>query len=153
MTNSASRSSEVLANSCYPTSILETSPTPYRRLRGLRTRSVRGVSERVSPKIGVSERASGGVSPGPFGPRTPVCPKGVLRVSLECQDTFLTLRGHSQDTFWTLWGPGRDTPPDTLSDTPIFGDTLSDTPRDTSGPKAPKPPVGGWGCLKPIHSH
>ena len=109
------------------------------------------VSDRVSPKIGVSEGVSGGVSRGPSGPRVPECPKGVPRVSPECPDTFLTLRGHSRDTFWTLRlrgpeGP-RDTPPDTLSDTPIFGDTLLDTPRDTSGPKGPKPPVGGWACL------
>ena len=99
----------------------------------------RGVSERVSPKIGVSERVSGGVSraPGPFGPRPSECPKGVPRVSPERQQGVRTLQRHSRDTFWThcrARGPQgpRDTP---LSDTPIFGDTLSGS--------------GGWGCLKP----
>ena len=52
-----------------------------------------------------------------------------------------------------LGGPrAPETLPRTVSlsrGTPIFGDALSDTPLDTSGPKGPKPPVGGWGCLNP----
>ena len=43
---------------------VETSPTPYRRLRALRAEVSRGVSERVSPKIGVSERVSTPVNGG-----------------------------------------------------------------------------------------
>ena len=107
----------------------ETCPAPYRRLRALRARSVPGVSDRVSPKIRVSEGVSGGVSRGPSGPRAPECPKGVPRVSPECP-------GHLVDTPDTLGTPfghsgargpegPRDTRPDTPSDTLIFGDTLS----------------------------
>ena len=113
----------------------------------------RGVSQGVSPKIGVSERVSWGVSRGPFGPRAQECPKGVPRVSPECQKGVRTLRRHSRDTFWTLWGPGPEGPlrhsPGHSLGHPDFWDTPSDTPRHTSGPKGPKPPVGGWGCLKP----
>ena len=94
----------------------------------------RGVSERVSPKIGVS----GGVS------RVP-------RVSPECQKGVWTLRRHSRDTFWTLWGPGPEGPPrhspgHSLRHPDFRGHSLGHS-RDTSGPKGPKPPVGGWGCL------
>ena len=95
------------------------------------------------------ERVSGGVSRGPFGPQS------VQKVSRECLRSVKKVSGHSGDTLGTPFGHfgargpkgPRDTPPDTLSDTPIFGDTLSDTPRDTSSPKGPKPPVEGWGCL------
>ena len=102
----------------------------------------RAVSDGVSPKIKVSERVSGGVSRGPSGPRAPECPKGVPRVSPKCP-------GHLFDTSGTLSGHLLDTPPDTRSDTSIFGDTPSDTARDTLGLKGPKPPVGGRGCLNP----
>ena len=44
-------------------------------------------------------------------------------------------------------GP-KGTSPDTFGHTPIFGDTLLDTPRGTSGPKGPKTPVGGRRVLK-----
>ena len=68
------------------------------------------------------------------------CPLSVKMVSRTLGTPF----GHSRAR-----GPEgpRHTPPDTPSDTPIFGDTLSDTPRDTSGPKGPKPAVGGRACL------
>ena len=60
--------------------------------RALRARSVLGVSL--------------GVSPGPFGPQAPECPKSVPRVSPECQkgvlDTPGTLSGH----FWDTPEPG-----------------------------------------------
>ena len=97
--------------------LLETSPPPTGGFGPFGPEVSQGVSERVSPKIGVSE----GVS----GPRVSKrCPERARRVS-------------------------ETPPPDTLSDTPIFGDTLSDTPRDTWGPK---PPVGGWGCLNGLNS-
>ena len=78
-------------------------------------------------------------------------------MSRECsrsvRDTFLTLRGHSRGTFWTLRSLGPkapgDTPPDTLSDTPILGDTPSDTPGDTRARRARETPVKGRRCLKP----
>ena len=54
----------------------------------------RRVSDRVSPKMGVSERVSHGLSPGPEGPRAPECQKGVPRVSNKCPDTPGTLSGH-----------------------------------------------------------
>ena len=93
----------------------------------------------------------GGVS----GPRAPECPKGVPRVSPECPGH---LFWHSGDTLGTPFGHSgarrpegpRDTRPDTPSDTPIFGDTVSDTPRETSGPEGPKSHVGGWACLSPM---
>ena len=56
------------------------------------------------------------------------CSQSVPRVSPECPDTFLTLRGHSGDTFWTLRSPGPEGPqrhPEGHS-------------RDTSGPKGPR---------------
>ena len=101
----------------------------------------RGVSERVSPKIGVSEKVSGGVSRRAFGPRAPECPKGVPRVSLECPDTFFTLRRHSLDTFWTLLslgpeGPPRHSPGHSLGHPDFRGHSLGHSP-DTSGPKGP----------------
>ena len=74
-------------------------PACYRSLSALRARSVPGVSPRVSPKM---EGLSDGVSPGPFGPRAPECPKSVPRVSPECPghlfDTPGTLSGHFSDT-------------------------------------------------------
>ena len=70
-----------------------------------------GGSERVSPKIRVSEELSEGVSRGPLWPRPQECPKGVPRVSPECQKGVRTLRRHSRDTFWTLLGPGPQGPP------------------------------------------
>ena len=58
-----------------------------------------------------------------------------------------TLWGHSRDTYWTLWRPGRrrapDTPWDTPSDAPVFGDTLRDTPWDTQARRAREIPVAG----------
>ena len=56
-------------------------------------------------------RVSDGVSLGPFGPRTPECPKSVPRVSPECPghlfDTPGTLSGLY---FWTLRSPGPEGP-------------------------------------------
>ena len=61
----------------------------------------RGVSEGVSPKIRVSERVSGGVSRGPSVSRAPESPKGVPRVSPECQKK---VSRHSRDTLGTPFG-------------------------------------------------
>ena len=81
--------------------------------------------------------------PGPLGPRAPECPKSVLRVSPKCQkgvpDTLGTLSGHFLDTP----EPPGDTPRDTLSDTPVFWDTLGDTPRDTRARGARETLVAG----------
>ena len=93
----------------------------------------------VSPKVGVSDGVSGGVSPGPFGPRAPECPKTVPRVSPEYQKVSRTLRGHSRDTFWT--------PPPTLRRTPRFSGTLRQTLQESLGPFARETPVGGRRCL------
>ena len=92
--------------------------TPYLerlfRTPDLRARVSLGVSDGVSPKIGVSDGVSGG------GPR---CPKSVPRVSPECPghlfDTLGTLFGHSG----TLGpkGLGDTPPPHTPSETPICG--------------------------------
>ena len=110
----------------------------------------RRVSPRVSPKTGVSDRVSHGVSPGPKGPRAPECPKSVPRVFPECLgylfDTPGTLSGHSFDTPeppGAAKGPG-DTPWDTLSDTPPFSGTLSETlPGTTRARRARETPVAG----------
>ena len=75
-------------------------------------------------------------------PGTPECPTSVPRVSsAECQkgvpDTLGTLAGHS-----VARGPGNiswDTP----SDTPVFGDTLGDAPRDTRARRARETPIAG----------
>ena len=120
----------------------ETSPTPYRRLRpGECPRECPRKSE--CPRECPGECLAGPSAPGPRVSKR--SPESVPGVSKRCPDTPETLSGHSGAR-----GPKgpRDTPPNTLSDTQISGDTLSDTPRDTSGPKGPKPPVGGWGCLK-----
>ena len=61
------------------------------------------VSDGVSPKMGVSERVSLGVSLGPFGPPGL---QSVKKVSRECQKGVLTLWRHSRDTFLTLWSLG-----------------------------------------------
>ena len=68
-------------------------------------------------KRGVSEGVSDGVSPGPFVPRAPQCPKSVPRVSPECQPK----------------GAG-----DTPSDTPRFRGQSWGHSGDTSGPKGPR---------------
>ena len=66
------------------------------------------------------------------------CPKSVPRVSPECPDTFLTLRGHSRDTFWMLRSPGPEGP--------------QNTPRDIPGTlrvqRARETPVAGRGGCK-----
>ena len=85
-----------------------------------------GVSDRVSPKMGVSEGVSHGVSK-------------------RCPDSVPGVSGHLFDTVGTpFWhsgargpkGPG-DTPWDTPLDTPSFGDTLSDSPGHF-GPEGPE---------------
>ena len=102
------------------------------------------------PKIRVSEEVFGGVSQGPFGlgPRVSKrCPESVFGVSKGVR----TLRRHSRDTFWTLWGPGPREPPrhspEHFLGHPDFGEHSLGHSGDTPGPKGPKPPVGGWGCL------
>ena len=95
-------------------------------------------------KGGVSEGVSDGVSPGPFGPRAPECPKRVPRVSPECP-------GHLFDTPGTRFGhsgarspKGPGTPRRTLPRTPpIFGDTLGDTPGTLRARRAQETPVAG----------
>ena len=67
------------------------------------------------------------------GPWALECPK-VSRVS-KSEGTPRTVFGHSRAQ--GLKGAG-DTPQDNPSNNPFFGDTLSDTPRDTSGSKGPK---------------
>ena len=86
--------------------------------RALRPKCLRGCPGECPRKPGVSH----GVSPGPFGPRAPECPRSVPR-----------------DTPW-------DTPGDTL----VFGDTLGDTPGDTSGPKGPRDPCSRPGGSQPM---
>ena len=123
--------------------------------RALRARVSRGVSPRVSPKTGVSDGVFHGMSPKPFGPRTPECPKSVPRVSPECLGhLFDTLGTHSRDTHSRARGPKGpkgpegpegpgDTPWDTPSDTPVFGDTLGDTRSPgTLGPEGRETSVG-----------
>ena len=108
-----------------------------------------GRSLRVSPKTGVSRGCPAGCPWGVFGPRAPECSKSVPRVSG-------TLFGHSGHTLGIVFGHSRargpkgfrDTSWDTLLDTPVFGDTLGDTPRDTFGPKGPKDSCRGPGASK-----
>ena len=94
-------------------------------------------AQSVSPKTGVSKGVSTGC---PWGSGvSKKCPESVPRVSG-------TPFRHSGDTLGTLFGHSgargpkgpRDTPWDTLLDTPVFGDTLGDTPWDTLGPKGPR---------------
>ena len=99
-----------------------------------------GVSPRVSPKTGVSDRMSHGVSPGLFGPRGPECPKSVPRVSPECQsipDTLGKLSGHFLDTPETGARRAPRTPRGTLCRTPPFSGTLSGRLAGTEGPERP----------------
>ena len=84
------------------------------------------------------------VSWGPFGPWAPECPKGVPRVSPECQKGVRTHQRHSRDTFWTLWSPGPEAQ-DTPSDTPDFrGHSLGHSPGHF-GPEGPEASCGGLG--------
>ena len=82
------------------------------------------------------------MSPEPFGPRAPECPKSVPRVSPECQkgvpDTPGTLSGHFGHS--GARGPkgSGDTPSDTPSDTPHFWGHSRGHSGDTSGPKGPR---------------
>ena len=96
-----------------------------------------GVSQRVSPKIGVCPKGSGEVFLGPFKK----CPKSVFL------DTFKSLFGH-------ILGRGSkdpwSTPSDTPRHTPLCGATLSGTSGGTSGPKGPKTLVGGRVFLNSI---
>ena len=98
----------------------------------------RGVRRSVWGSVSRALRA-----PGPSVPRVSKrCPESVPKVSKRCP-------GHSADTLGTRLGHSGararrapETLPQTASDTPIFGDTLSDTAQDTSGPKGPNPPLG-----------
>ena len=58
------------------------------------------------------------------------CPESVSKVSGHLSDTLETLSGHFLDTLGRGAGMTPETlPPNTLLDTPIFGDTLSDTSK------------------------
>ena len=117
----------------YP--MLETSPTPYRRLWALRARSVPwSVRESVPENQGVRGSVRGSVSgvllaPGPRVSKR--CPESVSGVSGHLFDTLETLSGHLLDTL----GPGAkrtpETLPRTLPRTPRFSGTLSRTLRGT----------------------
>ena len=97
----------------------EKDATPYKSLRALRARRPPR-SARVSLKSGVCLEVSEGVLQGSFEPRPKMCP------------IFKSLLEGPQGHFPRHFRAHR-----------IFGDTLSDTPRGTSGPKGPKTPVGG----------
>ena len=104
----------------YVVSVTSANAALNSRLWALRARSVLGsVRESVPENRGVRE--------------------SVQKVSRECLRSVKKVSGHSGDTLGTPFGHSgarglkgpRDIPPDTLSDTPIFGDTLSNAPRDT----------------------
>ena len=121
----------------------EVSPTP----------KVGGMFEGVSDGVCECEGVSGAVSPRPFGPRPPECPKSVLRVSRSVRHTNFDTPGHSRDTFWTLrsLGPeGPRAPPrwTLLRTPPVFGDTLGDTPGTLRARKTLETPVAGRGLRK-----
>ena len=111
--------------------------------RALRARVFRGMSPRVSPKTG---GVRGSVRRGVSGALRALGSGVFPRVSPECPghlfDTPGTLSGHFLDTpepGARRAGPGDTGPRRTLPRTPpVFGDTLGDTPRDTSGPKGPR---------------
>ena len=78
-----------------------------------------------------------------FGPEVSrECPRSV-------RDTFLTLRRHSRDTFGHSGARCpkdlEDTPWDTPSDTPVFGDTPRTLPGTFRARRAQKTPVAGRG--------
>ena len=107
--------------------------------RGLRARSVPGVSPRVSPKMG---GVRGSVRRGVPGPWAPECPKSVPRVSPECP-------GHLFDTPGTLSGHFLDTPelraPGHPVGHPPFSGTLSGTLRAR---RARETPVAAGGIAR-----
>ena len=72
----------------------------------------------------------------PLSPGPKMCPKSDLKVSKK------TLLSHF------LKGP-KGTSPDTFGHTPIFGDTLSDTLRGTSGPEGPEHSCRGPASSQP----
>ena len=144
---------------------LETSPTPYRRLRALRARSVpgsvresvpenRGVRESVSGRVSPGEclrgSVSGGVSPGGVSPgeclRGPFGPQCVQKVFRECVWSVRTPFWHSGDTLGTLFGHSGarrarrapETLPRTLSRTPRFSGTLARTLSGTLRARTPR---------------
>ena len=111
-----------------------------------------GVSRRVSPKTrGVRRSVPRGVTGTLRNPGSGVskkCPESVPRVSGHLFDTPGTLSGHFLDTP----EPGLRRVPVTIRGTlrlapPVFGDTLRDTPRDTSGLKGPKDSCSWPGSL------
>ena len=71
------------------------------------------------------------------------CPESVP----DTGDIAGTLSGHFSDTLECGAGWPRGHPPDTPSDTPIFGDTPSDTPGHTRPRRARETPVRGRRCL------
>ena len=100
--------------------------------RALRARGVPGsVPESVPEKGGCPTECPTG------------CPKSVPRVSPECLGHLFVTPGRLSGHFLDTPEPGArrapETPRRTLRRTPpVFGDTLGDTPRDTSGPKGPR---------------
>ena len=82
----------------------------------------------------------------PFGPRAPECQKGVPRVSLECQDTFLTLSGHLFESPEPGARRALGTPRGTLPRTPPFSGTPCRTLSGTLGPKD----SSGWSGLSQL---
>ena len=103
----------------------------------------RGVSEGVSPKIGVSERVSGGVSRGPRVSKR--CPESVSGVSGHLFDTPETLSGHLLDTLGPE-GPPRHSPGHSLGHPDFRGHSPGHF-----GPEGPEASCGGLGMSQSLH--